>query len=146
VANSFGGVIGGPIVKNRTFYFFDYEGVRRPSQSTLRQVVPPDAFRRGDLSSIGTPLINPFTGQPYPNNQIPINPTAAKALDLLFPRQNQASGASLSAPNYIVNVAVNLDIPSTLNIRSGTFGRTQATQKADLAGPRTIQMSLRVSF
>ncbi len=40
----------------------------------------------------------------------------------------------------------NLDIPTTLNIGSGTFGRIQATQKADLAGPRTIQMSLRLSF
>jgi hypothetical protein len=40
----------------------------------------------------------------------------------------------------------NLDIPTTLNIESGTFGRIQVTQKADLAGPRTIQMSLRLTF
>jgi hypothetical protein len=40
----------------------------------------------------------------------------------------------------------NLDIPATLNIDSGSFGRIQATQKGDLAGPRTIQMSLRLSF
>ncbi len=110
VANSFGGVIGGPIVRNRTFFFFDYEGVRRPSQSTLRQVVPPDAFRNGDLSGIATLLVNPFTGQPYPNNQIPVNPTSAKALDLLFPSQNQATGASLASPNYIVNVGGNYKI------------------------------------
>ena len=64
----------------------------------------------GDLSSIPTPLVNPFTGQPYPNNQIPINATSAKALELLFPNQNQATGASLSAPNYIVNVAGNYKI------------------------------------
>ena len=111
IANSFGGAVSGPITipkvyegKNRSFFFFDYEGVRLPSQSTLQQVVPPDAFRRGDLSSISTPLVDPFTGQPYPNNQIPINATSAKALDLLFPKQNQATGARLDVPNFVTNV------------------------------------------
>jgi len=111
IANSFGGAFSGPISipkvyngTNRSFFFFDYEGVRLPSQSTLRQVVPPDAFRQGDLSSIPTQLVDPFTGQPFSNNQIPINPTSAKALELLFPRQNQPSGASLDSPNFILNV------------------------------------------
>jgi hypothetical protein len=111
IANSFGGAFSGPIRiprvydgKNRSFFFFDYEGVRLPSQSTLQQVVPPDAFRRGDLSTVATPLVDPFTGQPYPNNQIPINPTSARALDLLFPKQNQPTGARLDVPNFVTNV------------------------------------------
>ncbi|MEW5978762.1 MAG: TonB-dependent receptor [Acidobacteriota bacterium] len=111
IANSFGGAFSGPLTiprayrgTNRSFFFFDYEGVRLPSQSTLRQVVPPDAFRRGDLSSIPTPIVDPFTGQPYPNNQIPINPTSAKALELLFPKQNQPTGARLDVPNFVTNV------------------------------------------
>ena len=81
-----------------------------PSQSTLQQVVPPDAFRRGDLSSLSTPLVDPFTGQAYPNNQIPINPTSAKALDLLFPKQNQPTGAGLDVPNFVTNVPGSLSI------------------------------------
>lgn len=40
----------------------------------------------------------------------------------------------------------NLDIPSNLNIGSGSFGQINSTQSADLVGPRTIQMSLRVRF
>ena len=40
----------------------------------------------------------------------------------------------------------NYDIPSTLNIGSGSFGRITGTQKADLAGPRTLQVSLRLMF
>jgi hypothetical protein len=111
IANSFGGALSGPVhipkVYNgtdRTFFFFDYEGVRLSNQSTLRQVVPPDAYRNGDLSSLATPIVDPFTGQPFPNNQIPVNPTSAKALDLLFPKQNQSTGASLDSPNFVTNI------------------------------------------
>ena len=111
VANAFGGAISGPVTvphlydgKNRTFFFFDYEGVRRPSQSTLRQVVPPDAWRSGDFSDLGTALVDPTTGTPFPNNQVPVSDVSAKALDLLFERQNQATGSGISQPNFIVNV------------------------------------------
>ncbi len=102
-ANSFGGSLGGPILKSRTFFFGAYEGVRRPNEVTLTQIVPPDAFRRGDLSSISRQLINPFTGQPFPNNQIPVNPVSARALATFFETPNQATGTAIGAPNYIVN-------------------------------------------
>src|SRR5262245_6941306 len=53
--NTFGGVLSGPLTipklykgSNRTFFFFDYEGVRRPQQTLLNEIVPPDAFRRGE--------------------------------------------------------------------------------------------------
>jgi Carboxypeptidase regulatory-like domain/TonB dependent receptor len=102
-ANSFGGSLGGPVFRNRTFFFGAYEGVRRPNELTLTQIVPPDAFRRGDLSSVSRAIVNPFTGQPFPNNQIPINPVSARALEAFFERQNQPTGAAIGAPNYIVN-------------------------------------------
>ena len=102
-ANSFGGSLGGPIFRNRTFFFGAYEGVRRPNELTLTQVVPPDAYRRGDLSSVSRAIINPFTGQPFPNNQIPINPVSARALETFYERQNQATGAAIGAPNYVTN-------------------------------------------
>jgi hypothetical protein len=102
-SNAFGFSAGGPIVRNRTFFFGTYEGARRPNERTLSQVVPPDAWRAGDLSSLTTPLRNPFTGATFANNQVPINPASARALDLLFERQNQATGAAINRPNYIVN-------------------------------------------
>src|SRR5207247_6354448 len=58
-ANTAGGTAGGPIVHNRTFFFVTYEGVRRPFETTRSQIVPPDAFRQSDLSSVQKPLINP---------------------------------------------------------------------------------------
>ena len=102
-ANSFGGSLGGPILKSRTFFFGAYEGVRRPNEVTLTQIVPPDAFRRGDLSSVSRQILNPFSGQPFANNQIPVNPVSARALAAFFETQNQATGAATGAPNYVTN-------------------------------------------
>ncbi len=101
-ANTFGLSGGGPLVRNRAFFFGTYEGVRRPNETTLNEVVPPDAWRTGDLSSVTTPIINPQTGQPFPGNQIPVNPVSANILDLFYERPNQ-SGTAIDRPNYIVN-------------------------------------------
>ncbi len=51
--NNFGGTIGGPIIKNKTFFFFDYEGVRQTSQAgPTFYGVPSDAERRGDFGEL----------------------------------------------------------------------------------------------
>jgi hypothetical protein len=104
-ANTFGVTAGGPIRRDRTFFFGTYEGVRRPFEALRSQIVPPDAFRRGDLSSISRQLVNPFTGEPYPNNQVPVSPISAMIIERLFPRQNQSTGAALNAPNLIYNAS-----------------------------------------
>ncbi|MGH9845384.1 MAG: carboxypeptidase regulatory-like domain-containing protein, partial [Blastocatellia bacterium] len=113
-ANSFGGAISGPVslpkkyfgpfgyeARNRTFFFFDYEGVRRGDPLPISQFVPPDAFRAGDLSSLSTAIRNPFTGGTYAGNRIPVNPASAKVLELLYERQNQPTGATINRPNFI---------------------------------------------
>jgi hypothetical protein len=104
-ANTIGGAVGGPIIHNRTFFFATYEGARRPFETTRSQIVPSDAFRRGDLSSVQRQLINPFTGVPYPNNQVPVSPIAARVIDRLFSQQNQPTGAALNRPNLIYNAS-----------------------------------------
>jgi len=102
-ANSFGASGGGPLVQNKAFFFGTYEGVRRPNESTLSQVVPPDAWRTGDLSSVSAQLRNPLTGQPFAGNQIPVNPVSARVLDAFYPRQNQPTGAAVDRPNHVLN-------------------------------------------
>jgi hypothetical protein len=81
--NQFGGDIGGPILKGRLFYFGSYEGLRFSSTNNgLISFVPSAAERSGNFSELlpGTQLVNPATGAPYPNNQIPVSPVAAYIL------------------------------------------------------------------
>ncbi|HEX7797227.1 MAG TPA: carboxypeptidase-like regulatory domain-containing protein, partial [Vicinamibacterales bacterium] len=102
-ANSFGLSGGGPIVRNRSFFFGTFEGVRRPNEVTLSEVVPPDAWRAGNMSSVAGTIVNPFTGQAFANNQIPVNPVSAKILDSFYAHQNQSTGSAINAPNFVVN-------------------------------------------
>jgi Carboxypeptidase regulatory-like domain/TonB-dependent Receptor Plug Domain len=81
--NQFGGSIGGPVLKNRMFYFGTYQGTRTSTASNGQVAfVPSAAERTGDFSDLlpNTQLVNPNTGVPYPNNQIPVSPVAAYML------------------------------------------------------------------
>ena len=80
----FGGTLGGPIVKNTLFFFGDYQGSRQDAPGFQTASVAPEAWRRGDLSSVTTPIRDPLTGLPFPGNQIPANrisPTARAILN-----------------------------------------------------------------
>lgn len=52
--NNFGATIGGPIIKNRTFFFFDYDGTRSSNLSTANAAVPTDLMRTGDFGEVCT--------------------------------------------------------------------------------------------
>jgi len=81
--NVFGGTLGGPVIKNRLFFFTDYQGTLQRTGGGATAAVAPVAWRTGNLSSLTTAIIDPLTGQPFPGNIIPtsriVNP-AAKAL------------------------------------------------------------------
>ena len=68
----FGGTVGGPIRKDKTFFFVDYQGTRRRSADTGIFSVPTAAQRHGDFSGDGNSIIyDPLTGEPFPDNVIP---------------------------------------------------------------------------
>ena len=63
--NQFGATVGGPIRRNRDFFFAYYEGQRDRQGETQQAIVPTSAQRAGDFSGSGAPLINEFTGQRF---------------------------------------------------------------------------------
>src|SRR4051794_22893829 len=107
--NQFGGVFGGRIIRNKTFFFVDYQGTRqRTASASSIGSVPPTAIRNGDLSLLRTPIYDPRSRQvaangtvvstPFPNAIIPpalINPSSAAILKLI-PEPNFGAPGSLS--------------------------------------------------
>jgi hypothetical protein len=70
--NMFGGTVGGPIIKDKLFFFADYQGQRFDHPTTSQFItVFTNAERHGDFSQISAQLVNPITKQPFPGNQIP---------------------------------------------------------------------------
>jgi hypothetical protein len=85
--SQFGGTLGGPIVKDKLFYFGDYEGFHSDSSSSYITTVPTAAEKSGVFPLT---ITDPLTGQPFRNNTIPsasIDPLAAK-LSALYPDPN----------------------------------------------------------
>jgi outer membrane receptor protein involved in Fe transport len=78
--NQFGGAIGGPVIKNRTFFFADYEGIRQSKGIASVNFVPSPAARIGLLCS--TPAGAPASS-PCSTTQLPVGPnTDANGVDL----------------------------------------------------------------
>ena len=72
--NQFGGAFGGPVIKNKLFYFGTYQGTRIASAAQGKiEFVPTAAERKGDFSRLlpGIQLKDPVTGALFVNNQIP---------------------------------------------------------------------------
>jgi outer membrane receptor protein involved in Fe transport len=84
----FGATLGGPIVKSKLFFFADYQGSRQDAPGFTTASVAPEAWRRGDLSSVTTPVRDPLTGQPFPGNQIPVSRFSPTARALLSDTAN----------------------------------------------------------
>jgi hypothetical protein len=124
--NQFGGALGGPIRRNRTFIFADYQGTITHNSSPMVTSVPLDAQRTGNFgglpgaTGVPIPIYNPFGASfarvPFPNNTIPpslIDPAAAK-ITALLPESNQfdASGNPLPFNNYAVTRTGIADVQS----------------------------------
>jgi hypothetical protein len=137
----FGATLGGPIIKDKLFFFTDYQRTVDNLGNTYRSVVPPAEWRDGNFSSASTTIYDPATGNadgtgrtPFPGNIIPagrISPVAQRILALL-PLPN-LPGVALGQNNYEF---------------SSTREKTTDAVNAKLNYNPTMndQMSLRFSF
>jgi hypothetical protein len=100
----YGGTLGGPLAKNKLFFFGNYQGTRFDAPGTETISVAPESWRNGDLSSVTAAIKDPLTGLPFAGNQIPlarISPIARAILTntALYPLPNRnVTGVSL---NYV---------------------------------------------
>lgn len=102
VYHDFGGSLGGPIRKNKTFFFVDYEGSRDSSVVPLTGNTALPAWRNGDFSGISTVVKDPLTGLAFPGNMIPssrISPVSQKLQNFFFPLPNYGP-PGLQVGNY----------------------------------------------
>lgn len=117
--NYYGGNVGGPILKNKLFYFGDILRISDHEANTNRLTIPTLQQRTGDFSGSSTTIYNPFTGnsdgtgrQAFQNNQITpslINPIALKLLSMLpAPNVPSTSGAN----NYFALLPFHKDTTS----------------------------------
>jgi hypothetical protein len=82
--NQFGGTAGGPIIRNRLFWFGSYQGaIVHNTSFTNTATVPSEALRRGDFNETGRNVTDPVTNQPFPNRTIPASRILPIATSLL---------------------------------------------------------------
>ncbi|MBB6142986.1 hypothetical protein HNQ77_000930 [Silvibacterium bohemicum] len=107
VQNQFGATIGGPIKRDKLFFFADFEGLRNVNRTIQTAVVPTAAQAQGIFTDAnGNPiaLVNPITGAQYANGRIPAgdqSPFASKVLSIM---QGDATPNATVAPggnNYV---------------------------------------------
>ena len=114
IDNQTGGTLGGPIIRNKLFYFGSYDGQFIRQNASQIVTVPTQQIRAGDMSGSGTPIYDPMTGNSngtartaFPGNIIPqsrLDPTAL-AIQKLYPLPNLAGIANdyYATGDYLVN-------------------------------------------
>jgi len=145
--NDFGIFVGGPIVRNKTFFFASGEILRLPKNLTNILTVPTAAMRTGDLSAYLNPSLggspkNQLTG--YPGDIIPqsqINPYSTRYLNFLYPLPNYGVPGSV-ANNYLasydtpINSAQgDLRLDQTLTSKQQIYGRFTYKNRRVLLAP-----------
>jgi hypothetical protein len=101
--SQYGGTIGGPLRRNRTFFFGSYQATRERASPVLKVLTPPSAAEcTGDFSSRpANPVVDPASGAPFPGNIVPssrLDPIVLKLMDKAVPLPNNGNRFVFPAP------------------------------------------------
>ena len=115
--NQFGASLGGPAIKDKLFWFGDYQGTYRRIGASQALRVPTAAEQSGNLGDLGVPIYDPSSGGSdgtgrtlFPGGVIPANRISAPAAQLfsVLPAPN-LTPSNPAAPNYIANAVEQFD-------------------------------------
>ncbi len=136
--NQFGAAGGGPIIRNKTFFFGNVD-ITRISQGQLGSGnVPTAAQRAGDLSSISKAIKDPLTGAPFPGNILPVSriSSVSAALEKYYPDPNGSNpvqnfvenlAARANSDNYLIKVDHSFSAGQNLMGRYGSQSNDRYT-------------------
>jgi hypothetical protein len=127
VANNFGGSAGGPIFKDKTFYFGAFERLSIYGLGVGTATVPEADFRQGDFSRLTTPIVDPSTGNQFPGNIIPsnrINSVSKVILDqYIRPPNIRTNQHSYSISQSTISNQFDARLDHVFSSRHNIFGR-----------------------
>ncbi|MBI3209169.1 MAG: TonB-dependent receptor [Candidatus Solibacter usitatus] len=155
--NQFGFAVGGPVLipkvyngRNHTFFFVDYEGLRRrTSASSNIQDIPPADYRQGDFSRYRPIIFDPrarrlgannlVVSTPFAGNRIPqaqLNPGSVAVMGLLPPTNFGAAGADTrnylrTASNPFSNNQYDIKVDQRIGEKNTLFGRISRSMAND---------------
>lgn len=147
--------MGGPIRKNKTFFFGSYAGLRQVAYTFVNTAVLPTPLERGgDFSQSANKPIDPLTGIPFPNSTIPasrMDGVALRILSTYLPAVSNGPGntfqANISTPNSSNDVLAKIDHQLTANQRlSGSYFETSGFQWVDSGSSSLPYSRLRYSW
>jgi hypothetical protein len=136
--NQFGGSLGGPIQKDKVFFFADYQGLRSNVGGSQLLTVPTAAARNGDFSAYGVNIFDPRSGAApaqrtqFSGNVIPGNLLSPQALAILklIPLPNRPGTDNGTINNYVASASEPFDdntydvrIDDRVNAGLNLFGR-----------------------
>ena len=120
--NQYGANVGGPVLKNKLFFFFSWEHESLSSATPSQYVMPTAAELNGDFSGDPQVIYDPATGLPFPGNSIAgrIDPSALKILQLETPNESRVNqtpfvnNTFVSVPAVGVQTQYNARVDATL--------------------------------